>query len=429
MNRTLTLILLIFLGCLTSLSANDIIASGRAGTSLNPVQLFKDSTSDYPTGIAFLGGHLFEILSETVNEYEDDSQNQKFKWYEVKAPDGRTGWLYGDGLAVMVKADRITPELKRFHKQKFSFDNGFENATAWVAMIEGRDNFHKQDYLNPVYNEKYLVITNPENRSVHINIGGVNARGKYHLKSMELADVTGDGISEFITQINSQSIGKEGDNQNLAIHSFQAGSLKKIFEEKVDLPGIDNFPSPSLYKHIVIGDKTIRVAFPDYIACQDYQQPYETQHSNTKMERCIEYVTYTFQWNERANQFQPLYETSRTPLLAKVKEAGIALLEKPTFVAKRVAVVDTNAEIKVIKHHEKHARTGKTNQIVTYLLVQLPTGEQGYILSHKVNFVHTEHADLLEKYYSHPPIDKKQWQSNQSFIIIESQRDTAVSRK
>lgn len=429
MNHTLTILILLCLGCWSPLAANNIIASGKAGTSLNPVQLFKDSTSDYPTGIAFLGGHLFEILGETANEYEDDSQNQKFKWYHVKAMDGRTGWLYGDGLAVMVATDCVPQELTRFHKQKFSFDNGFENSVAWVAMMEGRDNFHQQDYLNPPYNEQYLVITNSDNRSVHINTGGTNARGKYDLTSLELTDVTGDGISEFILQTNSQNVGENRNNRNLTIFSFQAGSLKKVFEEKMDLPETDDFPSPALFKHVAIGSRTIRVAYPDYIACETYQQPFNTQHTNTKMERCIEYVTYTFQWNERANQFQPLYETSRTPLIAQVRSSGLTLLEKPTFVAKRLAVIPENTPVKVIKHHEKRVRTGRKTQLINYFLVQLDTGEQGYVLADRFEFLYTEHADLLEKFYNHPPVDKSQWQSSQPFVIIESLRDTSMSHK
>ncbi len=423
-------IIIIIWSCISTIgNTSDIIMRNKAGTTLNPVQLFKDSTYEYPTGKSFLAGHLFEIIGETKKEYEDDSQNQKFKWYHVKTPAGETGWLYGDGLAIMVKESSIPAHLKHFHKQKFSFDNGFENATVWIAAINGRDNFHKQDYLNPPYAEKYLVITNHNNRSAQINIGGVNARGTYELADAHLSDATGDGISDFILQINSKMIGKSVENRNLVIHSFQAGSLKKIFEESLNLTYDNDLPSPALYKHVEVSEKIIRVAYPDYIDCKNYQQTYDTQSINPEMERCMEYVTYTFQWNEGLDLYQPIYETSQTPILARIKYVGLTLLEKPDLYSRRYKRLDPNADLIVIKHYERKANTGQQKHILTYFLVQAPTGEQGYILADKVNFQQMEHAALLEKYYSHPPVDKTYWNASQSFVTIRSLRDTSVSHK
>ena len=410
-------------------NASDIILSKKAGTTLNPVQLFKDSTYEYPTGKSFLAGHLFEVIGETKKEYEDDSQNQKFKWYQVKTPGGTTGWIFGDALAVMVKEQTVPAHLKHFHKQKFSFDNGFENATIWVAEINGRDNFHKQDYLNPPYAERYLVITNHNNRSAHINIGGLNARGTYELTNATLTDATGDGISDFVLQITSKVVGKSVENRKLVIHSFQAGNLKKIFEESLNLVYGDDLPSPALYKHVEISDEIIRVAYPDYLDCKNYQQTDDTQAIDPKMERCLEYVTYTFQWNEGLDLYQPIYEPSRTPIFAKIKYVGLTLLEKPDLSSRRYKQLDPNADLIVIKHHERKATTGQQKHMLTYFLVKAPTGEQGYILADKLNFQETEHAALLEKYYLHPPTNKTDWNSSQSFVTIRSLRDTSVSHK
>lgn len=424
-------VLLFLFSFLLSVSgkASDIILQDKAGTTLNPVQLFKDSTYDYPTGQSFLAGHLFEVIGETVREYEDDSQNQKFKWYQVKTPAGQTGWIYGDALAVMVRTTAVPAELKHFHKQKFSFDNGFENAIVWVAMIEGRDNFHQQDYLNPPYSEKYLVITNADNRSVHINIGGVNARGKYELAVAQLADATGDGISDFIIQMNSFPVNKKIVNRNLIIHSFQAGNLKKIFEERINLTYTDDIPSPAMYKHIEITNQTIRVAYPDYINCKNYQLPYDTRSVNPALERCLEYVTYTLQWNERLDQFKPLYKPTRTPIVGTVKYQGISLLENPTITSRKLGVLELNTELKVIKHYERKVRLGQREQLLTYLLVQLPNGKQGYILADRIKFLQIEHANVLARYYTHPSVEKNNWRVNQTFVNIRSLPDTSVSHK
>ena len=63
--------------------------------------LYPDSTFFAHSNIFYEEGTLFEVLKETRFEHEDEAQNQKFKWYQVKAPDDKIGWVYGDGLAVV----------------------------------------------------------------------------------------------------------------------------------------------------------------------------------------------------------------------------------------------------------------------------------------------------------------------------------------
>ena len=147
------------------------------------------------------------------------------------------------------------------------------------------------------------------------------------------------------------------------------------------------------------------------------------------MEQCLEYVTYTLQWNEGLDLYQPIYETSRTPIFAKIKYVGLTLLEKPNIESRRYKQLDPNSNLIVIKHYERIATTGSQNHQMTYFLVQAPTGDQGYILADKLNFQETEHADLLEKYYLNPPNKKTNWNSAKSFVIIRSLRDTSVSHK
>jgi len=163
--------------------------------------------------------------------------------------------------------------------------------------------------------------------------------------------------------------------------------------------------------------------------CKNYQQPYETQAINPELEQCIEYVTYTLQWNEGLDLYQPIYEPSRTPIFAKIKYVGLTLLEKPNIESRRYKKLDPNSNLIVIKHFERIASTGSQKHKLTYFLLQAPTGEQGYVLADKVNFQETEHAVLLENYYRNPPNTKTSWNSTKSFVIIRSLRDTSVSHK
>jgi len=131
---------ILFLACFgmfaPATQATDIIFKSRAATTLNSGTLYTDSTFSKPSSTYFKGGHLFEILGETTEEHTDDSENQKFKWFRVRSEDGQSGWIYGDGLAVIVPDDKVKGNLKDFHKKKYHFDNGFDQATLWVASIE-----------------------------------------------------------------------------------------------------------------------------------------------------------------------------------------------------------------------------------------------------------------------------------------------------
>ncbi|MEM6965095.1 MAG: hypothetical protein AAF573_10030, partial [Bacteroidota bacterium] len=131
--------------------ASDLVFKSRVGTALNGVTMYPDSSYfDQPTQ-RFSEGSLFEVVGETQLEHLDDAQNQKFKWFKVKSQTGKMGWIYGDGLAVMMPSDKINATLKTFHQQKISLDNGFEKSVLWLAFIEGRDNLHDNDFLNPTY--------------------------------------------------------------------------------------------------------------------------------------------------------------------------------------------------------------------------------------------------------------------------------------
>lgn len=422
--------LLILLGMLVSpAKATDIIFNSKSATTLNPVTLYTDSTFSKPSKLHFKSGYLFEILGETKEEHEDDAQNQKFKWYKVKSQDGQSGWIFGDALATILPDSEVTATLKGFHKKNYVFNNGFENAVTWVATIEGRDNFHKKNYLNPPYKEMYLVITNDRGRSVHINIGGVNARGKFDLKQAKLHDTTGDHIPEFLVQTNSYGVGSEVENRNFEIYSFQAGTLSKIFEERMTLNYSDDVPSPALFKHIEVSEKSVRIAYVDYLDCSNSNLPFEKDIIHKKLERCMEYVTYTYLWDERLSQYKKLYDESRTSVKGGVRFSA-QLRSKPSLKAgKQIKFVQITDRLDVIKHYEVLVPKGNRKENISYLYVRLESGEYGYISANKMGFVDLEHSDLLVDYYRNPPVNKGNWRSNKPFLTILSKGDDSAYNK
>jgi len=116
-------------GCL-SLHAQtlDVIFQNKAATALNTVTLYPDTSFTKHSNIECKAGELFEIISTSYYEHEDAAQNQKFKWYQVKTQTGATGWVYGDGLAVMLPDAHVEAALRNYHKKRFGFSNGFEKA-------------------------------------------------------------------------------------------------------------------------------------------------------------------------------------------------------------------------------------------------------------------------------------------------------------
>ncbi len=421
---------LILLGMLVSpAEATDIIFNSKSATSLNPVTLYTDSTFSKPSKLHFKSGALFEILGETKMEHEDDAQNQKFKWFKVKSQDGQSGWIFGDALATILPDSEVTATLSSFHKKNYAFNNGFENAVTWIATIEGRDNFHKRDYLNPPYKETYLVITNDRGRSVHINIGGVNARGKFDLKQAKLHDTTGDHIPEFLVQTNSFGVGSEIENRKFEIYSFQAGTLAKVFEERMTLNYTDDVPSPALFKHIEVSDKSIRIAYVDYLTCSNSTIPFKKHTDYDVFERCMEYVTYTYLWDERLSQYKKWYKESRTSVKGAVRFSTPMLTKPSVSAGTRIKFIRPSDQLDVIKQFETFVPKGNTTEGIAFLYVRLKSGEYGYISANKMSFVDLEHNELLIDYYRKPLVNKGEWKSNKSFLTILSKgADSAYNK-
>ncbi len=407
----------------------DIIFQSKAATALNSVTLFQDTSLSKHSNVVFQQGTLFEVLGESYYEHEDAAQNQKFKWYRVRAQNGKTGWVFGDAVAVILPEQHVDPAIGAFHKKRFLFDNGFEKAVLWVASLSGRDNFHKQDYLNPPYKEYYLVVTNEKGRSVQINFAGESATGKSNLFHFQMTDLSGDKVPEFIFQKNSQATGSDLNNRDLLIFSFQAGTLVKVFEERLTLHYDGQLAAPSLFKSVEIDGPGIRIEYVDYGSCKNYHQPIDTDNQKKGSERCMEFVTYSYQWDEHTNSYYQLYEETRTAVKATTRFNGVHLKTAPNIAASNVRIMRSNELFRVIKHHEKFLLHNGKKIIDNYLYVVLPSGEKGYLPANKVAFTETEHAELLLEYYYQPPLHKNDWKTEKPFVKIITDPNASAYRR
>ena len=95
----------------------------RPATALNKVILYQDSSFFDHSSVVYEEGALFSILGESRFEHEDAAQNQKFKWYYVRTPDQKKGWIFGDGIAVIQPADEINGISYKYHLKEIQHDN------------------------------------------------------------------------------------------------------------------------------------------------------------------------------------------------------------------------------------------------------------------------------------------------------------------
>ena len=398
--------------------ASDLVFKSRVATVLNTVTLYPDSSYFSNANTRFSEGELLEVIGESVLEHLDDSQNQKFKWFKVRNQAGLEGWIFGDGIAVIMDTDKINTQLSSFHKKKISLNNGFEKSVMWIAGIEGRDNLHDNDFLNPTYHEYYLVITNEYGQSVHVNYESQSAMGRTETQLIQFKDLTGDQVDEILLQTKSYSASSDLENRVFEISSIQSGSLKKVLEERMTLTYDDDLFSPAMFKYIEVSGQSIRVEFVDFIACRKYSLPYQFENRSQTQERCLEFVTYTYAWDSRKKRFEQFYKENRNALKAIVTRPKVFIFSEPSFLSKKVEKLTPHQPLIVIQHFEKMYLTNGKKKISTYLLVQSKKGNRGYLRGKDVQFLNSEHASTLSNYYKNTPLSKTDLKPNRTFLKI-----------
>ena len=400
-------------------TASQMIRTKKVGVTVSPVRMYADSVYTKVTENTFQEGELLEIIDETVREHFDNTQNQTFKWYKIKTGAGKIGWVFGDNLAVIMQESVIDIPLRKFHKQVAHFDNGFENSIIWIAATTGHDEkFKNKSFLNPPYREYYFVITNERGKSVFINYANVSESGKKDIRSLRLADVNDNKIDEIILETTNNVAGKNQNERNLEIYGFKAGALTKIFEERLTLEWETDVPSPALAKFVEIENNIIRVAYIDYLPCEKFSLDIKTDLRSRTGERCVEYVTYSLNWDKTTRTFKPLYKESRTFITACVSQ-NINLRTAPSFDATVIRPLTMSDRLQIIKHTENIVKENGKKRVVNWLYVRI-AGVYGYVPGDKIMFKYIEHATILSNYYKQTPLMKQDWTFDTDFVSVKN---------
>jgi hypothetical protein len=421
-----TLYSLCFPASLWGDTAVQIIMTKRAAVSISPIRLYADSSFAKPTETTFTEGEVFEIIGETQREHLDNTQNQTFKWFKARNTSGIVGWLFGDNLAVILPEYLVDAALRPYYKKPIKLDAGFEKTTIWLAGTEGHDIKSDTDAAqNPLYKEAYLVLTNERGKSLFLNTSNANESVRKDVQSIYFQDLTENRVPEIIIETASLSAGRAQEERQLEIYSLKSGGLVKIFEERLTLDWANGVSSPSLSKFVEIEGSIIRIAYIDYLPCENYTLSFKTDIRSQTQERCLEYVTYSFIWDSSKKQFQNLYKPSRRSVQA-IPVRMSALVQIPSFMTipppsvsqPNATPVEPTDRLQVIKHFENLRVEKNKKWIETWLYVKHPSGIYGYLPAQDLQFLNCEHAPILQTYYQKTPLMKQDWRSDMRFVSM-----------
>ncbi len=406
--------------CLPNWLVASALLPGSPAISVSRAYLFPDTSLSASTTEFVDEGTLLDILAQSATEQLDKDQNQLFHWFFVKTPDGRRGWLFGDGVARLQSAENLPENLRPLHRKSVALGRGFEDALLWFAALEGHD---AKEYHLSFYGEYYLVATNAQGRCAFLRYATTSAAGETRLRQLFFKDFNADGHSDFALETSRRDLEGNPDSyrdetRSLDIFSLQNSQFKRIFSEDLTLLDPDGLPAPSRFKCVDLEAKTIRVEYLEYLACDRAAQPTNAPPLSSAQEQCVQFVTYTYSWNVRAGAFQLLYEPTRVPPTVAPLNFGVSVRKIPALAGEVVGIFGTDDRLAVFRQFDKIVVENGQKKVEPYLLVRTPDGQFGFIAASKIQWLKTRHARLLEAYGQQPPLSRVGWSADLPFVRL-----------
>lgn len=359
-------------------------------------------------------GTLLNVLYKTPNESLDKDQNQQFKWLKVETPDGKTGWVFGDGVALFQNETTLPAILQKEQPKSGNFGQGFENARLWFGAIEGHDS---KAYNYGFYGEYYVVLTNSIGNSIFFRYSGASAEGNTALETCSIQDITGDDRPEFIFETSVVEKGNSFATRKLEIYNVQNAAFRKIFTENMTLLAPDGLPAPSLFKCIDIEYQNIRIEYLDFIPCAQSTITGFDEYKNKTEDFCVDWVTLSYSWSNRSGKFELLYEPSHANPTVLARNFGVSLRTEPALSGVPTVAVTTDQErLVVLGYNEQYILENGVKKAVIFLYAKNQSGQTGYVAASKVVWQRIRQVDLLNSYCSEPPLLRSNWSYPFSFV-------------
>lgn len=391
-NAPLWLLLLCFFFS-NQVEAHKWVTEGRAIVALDNLGLFSDSTFAGNTVSFHKEGEIFRFLDMTKQLHEDDAQKQLFPWYKVETLSGKTGWLYGDVVMVMLPRMKVSETLSDFFRKRFDFEAGFSDAILWVGAVTGREIISSDKRYHPIYREEYLILTDSSGVSRSVSINSNKLYGSTHLKKVEIADVTGDDVPEIILQKISYAKRNYTNTLLTQIFAFaENGEPINIFEESLNVPDTES-GSPMKFKFLDIRPKTIRIEHVGGIECKGEFRV------KGQPETCLRHFTESYFWNEKKFLFESLREPFRAPVKGISKKDKIALRRKPSGRASSVTQLYRNNLVYIVREVSTTIQVNGKPRQEFWLYVREAGGKYGYLRAKDVEFINITNAPVFNEIY------------------------------
>lgn len=399
-NRYVFTALFLMLSCMAFSNTFDRIKSRKVAISLGRISLHSDTALHLQTNIVLEDGMLLDILQQSSLFHNDKDENQQFRWYKVRTGTNQIGWVFGDAIAVFSPKNAADTLLLAFSLKKWNLSASFGASMSWLASVEGKELKSSSDAARKVYREQYLVFSNQSGKSISLPLTISGAEGMQQLNSFEIRDITGDADPEIIIEKAISEI-PGFEVRNAEIYRFSRSGFQKIFEQPMTLFASAQTLTPARYKIIQIERKLIRISWVDFRSCQPGRFSTETERALQDKKKCVDYVTSTYGWDAATGMFTPIYAESRKPLKGFSK--GRFFLRTAALMnAEKRAKLDPEDPITAIFVFSDFERSEEKDNPI-WLYVETNSGQSGYIPAFRIYFEETEHADILNDYFSNPP--------------------------
>lgn len=361
-----TIVLIFITKNLLATRSIELILQGKAALAINNTRLYEDSSYLKPTLINIQENELVEWLASSTLEFPDNAQNQLFKWHKIRTLSGKTGWVFGDELALPTPISRIENKFRPLIHQKKNIGVSFESAIIWFASIEGKDIKKGKSYFNPIYKESYIIFSNDIGKSFSINYANASESGKSEIIQLWIEDFTKDGSNEVIWEKKYESSDSKQPDKTIEIFSVIAGNLQKIWEENM-IRTDTNSVSKNKY---ILNNGTIRFLGVSLSNSPSFLLSEKNKLSNLQNTKHIESSSYTLKWNPLSKKLDTLYSKTTFTPRAEILQLT-QLLSKPNPISNKISILSPPEKCTLLEYLE--------NQNDSWFYIRTNSGNYGFV--------------------------------------------------